>query len=122
MSQAAVERALGKLITDEGFRRRFFQDPAGASFAAGLELSQAELDALSRLPGKTIARFSARLDHRICRLSLEEEGRRTSPGIAPVRWVGPDDRPGPGCCCARQTQEDEPKKQEPQGHPADHRK
>ncbi len=48
MSQAAVEKALGKLITDEGFRRRFFKDPAAASFAAWLELSQAELDALLR--------------------------------------------------------------------------
>jgi hypothetical protein len=107
MSQAAVEKALGKLITDECFRRRFFKDPAGASFAAGLELSQAELDALSRLPGKAIARFSARLDHRICRLSLEEEGRRTSPGTPPVRREGPDDRAGPGCCCARQAKEEE---------------
>jgi hypothetical protein len=121
MSQAAVEKALGKLITDEGFRRRFFKDPAAASFAAGLELSQAELDALSRLPGKAIARFSARLDHRICRLSMEEEGRQTSPGTAPAHREGPDDRAGPGCCCARQIQEGEPMKHEPQGHPADHR-
>ncbi len=86
MSQVAVERALGKLMVDKRFRVRFFDDPTAGSFAAGLELSQAELDALSRLPGKAIARFSARLDHRICRLSLEEEGRRTSPGTAPVRW------------------------------------
>ncbi len=35
MSQAAVEKALGTPITDEGFRRRFFKDPAGTSFAAG---------------------------------------------------------------------------------------
>ncbi len=92
MSQVAVERALGKLMTDEGFRVRLFNDPAAGSFAAGQELSQAELDALSRLPGKAIARFSARLDHRICRLSLEEEGRRTSPGTAPVLRGRTDDR------------------------------
>jgi hypothetical protein len=91
MSQAAVEKTLGKLITDECFRRRFFKDPAATTFAAGLELSRAELDALSRLSMKLIARFSARLDHRICRLPLEEEkleeeeGRHVSPGTPQVR-------------------------------------
>jgi hypothetical protein len=75
MSQAAVEKALGKLITDECFRVRFFRDPAAASFAAGLELSAAELDALVRLPMKAIARFSGCLDDRIRRIPLEEEGR-----------------------------------------------
>jgi hypothetical protein len=75
MSQAAVEKALGKLITDECFRRRFIQDPATASFNAGLELSRAELDALSRLPDKAMARFSACLDDRIRRIPLDEEGR-----------------------------------------------
>jgi putative modified peptide len=110
MSQAAVEKALGKLITDEGFRRRFSKDPAAACFAAGLELSPAELDALSRIPGKAIDRISARLDHRICRLSLgslEEEGPRAEPGLPPVRQEGPDEPAGPRCCSARQTQEKE---------------
>jgi putative modified peptide len=50
MSQAAVERTLGKLVTDEAFRARFFRNPAAASFGAGLELSQAEVEALSCLP------------------------------------------------------------------------
>jgi hypothetical protein len=108
MSQAAVEKALGKLITDEGFRRRFFQDPAGASFAAGLELSRAELDALSRLSVEAIARFGARLDHRICRLPLEEEGGRTSRGTPRVRRGRTDDRAGQGCCPAQEAKEDEP--------------
>ncbi len=77
MSQAAVERALGKLVTDECFRSRFFKDPAAVSFRAGLELSQAEVDALSRLSAEALARFSACLDHRICRLPLDEEGQPT---------------------------------------------
>lgn len=75
MSQAAVEKALGKLITDECFRSRFFRNPAAVSFHAGLELSQAEVDALSRLPVEAIARFTACLDRRICRLPLDEEDR-----------------------------------------------
>jgi hypothetical protein len=78
MSQAAVERALGKLVTDEAFRESFFHDPAAASFQAGLELSTAELDALMRLSVKAIASFSARLDARICRLHLEEADQAKS--------------------------------------------
>ena len=75
MSQASVERTLGKLITDECFQDRFFKDPARASLCAGLELSPGELDALSRLPKKMLRRFSARLDDRICRLSLDGDRR-----------------------------------------------
>jgi putative modified peptide len=67
MSQAAVERTLGKLMTDDDFRRRFFRDPAAASFAAGLQLSPAEVHALSRLPREAILQFRACLDARICR-------------------------------------------------------
>jgi hypothetical protein len=75
MSQAAVERVLGKLVTDEAFRDRFFRDPAVTSFSAGCELSQGELDALTRLPVQAIAAFSACLDDRIRWLPVEEAGR-----------------------------------------------
>jgi hypothetical protein len=74
MSQAAVERILGKLVTDENFRARFLTDPIGTSFAAGLVLSRAELDALSRVPAEALRAFSASLDDRICRLPLEATG------------------------------------------------
>jgi hypothetical protein len=73
MSQAAVERTLGKLITDDVFRERFFADPAVVSFHAGLELTSAELDALSRLPKKALARLSALADDRICRAGFKGE-------------------------------------------------
>ena len=73
MSQAAVEKALGKLVTDEAFRDRFFTDPAVASFNAGLELSGTELDALSRLPEKALTQFSRWLDDRIRRLPLDSD-------------------------------------------------
>lgn len=73
MSQAAVERILGKLITDDDFRDRFFSNPTVMSFNAGLELSCAELDALSRLPRKALAQFSRRLDDRLRRLCLDPE-------------------------------------------------
>ena len=75
MCQTAVEKTLGKLVTDEIFRNRFFRDPAATSFSAGLELSRAELDALSRLSLEAIVQFSASLDDRIRRLPLDEEAR-----------------------------------------------
>ncbi len=74
MSQAAVEKVLGKLVTDESFRARFFTDPAATSFAAGLVLSRAELDALSRIPAEALAAFGSCLDDRICRLPLDATG------------------------------------------------
>ena len=43
MTQQAVERALGKLLTDENFRERFFENPEAASWEAGLALSPSEL-------------------------------------------------------------------------------
>ncbi len=73
MSLAAVERTLGKLLTDDAFRDRFFADPAVATFTAGLELSSAELDALARLPRESLAQFSKRLDDRIRRLRLDRD-------------------------------------------------
>lgn len=73
MSQRAVERTLGKLVTDEGFREEFFGDPAAAILRAGLELTGGELDALSRIPRAALAALSARLDDRICRLHISHE-------------------------------------------------
>ena len=107
MSQAAVEKALGKLLTDEGFRRRFFKDAVVASFAAGLELSRVELEALSRLSIEAVAKFSERLDQRICRLSLDEEERRRSPRTPRVRRRHPDERVGQGCVSVPETKEDQ---------------
>ena len=81
MSQRVEERAVGKLVTDEGFRHAFFQDPQAASLQARLELSREELDALSSIPRAALAALGARLDDRICRLHIpcepsHEEQRR----------------------------------------------
>jgi hypothetical protein len=72
MSQQAVERTLGKLVTDPIFRDGFYKDPAGASTSIGLELSGEELRALSRLPLTAISRFSLFLDDRIARPPLDQ--------------------------------------------------
>ena len=73
MSQAAVEKVIGKLVTDDTFRARFFADPAGASFHAGLELSGVEVAALSRLPKTVLAGVSRRLDDRLRRLCVDAD-------------------------------------------------
>ena len=73
MSQHAVERTLGKLLTDESFRERFFATPRATASAAGLGLSDIELAALSGLSRSALCSFSASLDPRICRLRPESE-------------------------------------------------
>ena len=46
VTQQALERALGKLLTDENFRERFFASPELAYWEAGFALSPVELEAL----------------------------------------------------------------------------
>ena len=69
MSQQAVERAIGKLVTDESFRARFSADPARASLEAGLSLSATETAALARVSGEALLRFADALDDSIRRLA-----------------------------------------------------
>jgi hypothetical protein len=68
MCQEAVERAIGKLATDESFRTAFTVDPERASLEAGLRLSSSEIVALSRIPALALEQFAKRLDDTICRL------------------------------------------------------
>jgi len=70
MSQRAVEQVLGKLLTDEEFCRRFFEDPHCACFLSGFELSPVELEAVMRTPRTHLAALSRRLDDRILRLCV----------------------------------------------------
>ncbi len=71
VTQHAVERTIGKLATDAGFRKRFFANPGAATWGAGLALSPVELEALSALSHAAVTRFSESLDPRISRLYLD---------------------------------------------------
>jgi len=71
MSQRSVERAVGKMVTDEAFQERFFEDPRRASMIAGLDLLECEIDALLRVPRSLLRELAAALDDRICRLPLD---------------------------------------------------
>lgn len=70
MSQRSVERALGKMITDESFRRDFFRDPDLTSLEAGLDLLRDEMQALLRVPRELLEELGASLEDRIVRLSI----------------------------------------------------
>ncbi len=71
MSQRDVERTLGRLLTDQGFRDDFFRDPAQACLAIGLELAPPEVEALLRVSRASLTSLGARLDDRICRLHIQ---------------------------------------------------
>lgn len=68
MSQRSVERVLGRLMTDEAFRRRYSEDPGaalGEMATAGLELTATEQQALVSLDPRMLARVAAALDPRL---------------------------------------------------------
>jgi hypothetical protein len=71
MSQRDVERTLGRLLTDEGFREDFSLDPARVCLTLGIQLTPGELEALLRIPRSMLATLGARLDDRICRLHIQ---------------------------------------------------
>jgi hypothetical protein len=76
MSQRAVEQLLGKLLTDEEFRRRFFEDPKCTCFLSGFELSPVELEAVMRTPRPPLVALSRSLDDRIRRLCVPADPRQ----------------------------------------------
>jgi hypothetical protein len=75
VTQQAVERALGKLLTDENFRERFFENPEGARWEAGLALSPIELEALARVPRHALVSLHDDLNKRIGRPCLDPDRR-----------------------------------------------
>ena len=71
LSQRDVERTLGRLLTDQGFRDEFFLDPAHACLHVGIQLTPHEVEALLRVPRSMFATLGGRLDDRICRLHIQ---------------------------------------------------
>lgn len=73
MSQRNVERVIGRLVTDEAFRRRFTADPTAtlAGVAGdGMELNDCERRALAALDLGAVARFADALDPRLQKSDL----------------------------------------------------
>jgi hypothetical protein len=67
MSQEAVERVLGRLITDERFRRAATDSCEVACLKEGYSLTTAELRLFSGLELSCFAELAGRLDAGLCR-------------------------------------------------------
>jgi len=80
VSQRHVEQVIGKLVTDEDFRREFSRDPVAllrGLYTQGAELTEVEVRALAGLDLRRVARFAESLDPRLlkCCLRASGEGR-----------------------------------------------
>lgn len=73
MSQQTVESVIGRLVTDEGFRRRFRDSPAlviEELVACGKPLTAVERRALLELDFAACEQFADRMDPRLQKISL----------------------------------------------------
>jgi hypothetical protein len=76
MSQRSVEKLLGRIITDDDFRRSFFPIRSGSFELAathGLDLTSIERSALSSLRLRSFECLARTLDPRISRSSASED-------------------------------------------------
>ena len=73
MAQRSIELFIGRLITDEGFREAFIQNPGGAIrifVDAGCELTTVEIAALLGTRGDLWERVADQVDPRLQKTSL----------------------------------------------------
>lgn len=74
MSQRSVERVIGKLVTDEAFRRRFAEDSDVAlreMAQDGLELNHCERHALQSLDLEVLEELAGVIDPRLQKTDIE---------------------------------------------------
>ena len=73
MSHKGVETIIGKLVTDEDFRRRFFSEPAAALEELrrrGCEVTALESEALLAIDPAAIEAFATAIDPRLQKLDF----------------------------------------------------
>lgn len=76
MSQKTVQSIVGRLVTDEEFRRRFLHDPLEVLKALqdqGFELTAGEIGALLRTDRALWADAAARIDQQLQRASFRRD-------------------------------------------------
>ena len=76
MAQRILEMVIGRLITDEQFRREFLNDPKGVLSGLrdlGLDLTSTEIAALVNTDPTVWARTASVLDPRLQKVSLKTE-------------------------------------------------
>jgi cobalamin biosynthesis Mg chelatase CobN len=74
VSQRSVERLIGKLVTDEAFRRRFAEDSEAAlreMAQDGLELNHCERHALKSLDAEVLEDLARAIDPRLQKTDIE---------------------------------------------------
>ncbi len=90
MSQESVEILLGKIITDDETRARFFRIPEETCRNLGLDLTEVEMAALRRVPSHAVRQMAMSLDPRIIRATLGHResatARRTGERQHPLRY------------------------------------
>ena len=90
MSQDSVEILLGKIVTDDETRARFFRAPVDTCRSLGLDLTEVEMDALRNVPAPTVRRLAMSLDPRIVRATLGNResliARKTGDRLHPFRY------------------------------------
>lgn len=74
MSQDDVERLLGRLITDETFRKLAADSLVAACMQNGFQLSVTELKLMSDLHMEWFTEFSRRIDPGLCRAVTKPAG------------------------------------------------
>jgi hypothetical protein len=76
MSHRNVEKVIGRLATDEGFRRRFLADAAATLVELvrqGDELTPVEIRALAAIEPELIELLARGIDGRLQKVELETE-------------------------------------------------
>jgi putative modified peptide len=87
MSQQNVERVMGRLLTDDEFRRRFAADPPAALAALtadGVALTTCELAALERFDARVAERCARAVDPRLLKADLGAGSSRRRAQLARV--------------------------------------
>jgi len=82
MTQKAVESLLGRLLTDHGFRRRFYEEPATSCRQEALDVTSRELEAVLVVGESLFEEFAHRLDPRIVRAAVGRHARSRTKSAA----------------------------------------
>lgn len=73
MSQRNVEKVIGRLVTDEAFRREFVKDPNATLRALvehGIELTECECEGLRNVDGRMLTICANAIDPRLQKSDL----------------------------------------------------
>jgi hypothetical protein len=77
MSHKSVEAVIGKLATDEGFRRQFLGNALAALDELqqrGIELTPVEIQALAALDPEAVNAFAGNIDGRLQKVDCTPDG------------------------------------------------